>query len=428
MSNSYAVRTLVFSSGERFPILVNRAIGEPLFEPTIYSLTELRAANKASNTIEQSLRSILVFLVFLDLRRIDLDARMRQGKVLQLGEIDDLVRLCGLPVERLLTLRSERTEDKPVRIASIEKFRMHRQAAAQPKVSSASSANRIRVISKYLDWLVLERLSRQDIEGGLYTALMSAGERTKSALTARVSSTGGRNTIGQREGPGPDVMARLYEVIAQESPDNPWIGDHAKKRNELAIRWLFELGLRRGELLNIKVDPDINFTREVVTIARRADDPADPRRNQPKVKTRDRKLPLSRELSTMTHDYVTKVRHKLNGARKHAFLFVADKTGKPLSMSALNKTFVVLRKKCPGLPDNFSPHVGRHHCNDAFSETVDKQGISEADEIKLRSYQMGWSETSGTAAIYTRRHTREKAQKVSLKTQADQAKGMKSDE
>jgi integrase len=223
-------------------------------------------------------------------------------------------------------------------------------------------------------------------------------------------------------------MARLREVIAPESPDNPWISDHAKKRNELAIRWIFELGLRRGELLNIKVDPDINFTREEVTIARRADDPEDPRRNQPRVKTRDRKLPLSRELCAMTNHYVIKVRSKLSGARKHAFLFVADKTGKPLSMSALNKSFVVLRKKCPGLPDTLSPHVGRHSWNDGFSKTMDEQRISEADEKKLRSYQMGWSETSGTAAIYTRRHTREKAQKVSLKMQADQAKGVKNDE
>ncbi len=39
-----------------------------------------------------------------------------------------------------------------------------------------------------------------------------------------------------------------------------------------------------------------------------------------------------------------------------------------------------------------------------FSEKVDEQGISEAEEEKLRSNLMGWAEGSGTSKTYTQRH------------------------
>ena len=92
-------------------------------------------------------------------------------------------------------------------------------------------------------------------------------------------------------------------------------------------------------------------------------------------------------------------------------------TGQPISLPALNKIFKVLRIKCPNLPDSLCPHVMRHTWNDRFSEEMDKRQTQEESEKKWRSYLMGWSETSGTAATYTRRHTRKKAQKVSLAMQ-----------
>lgn len=93
-----------------------------------------------------------------------------------------------------------------------------------------------------------------------------------------------------------------------------------------------------------------------------------------------------------------------------------------MSLPALNKVFNVLREKCPELPTSLSPHVMRHSWNDRFSEEMDKRQTAEESEKKIRSYLMGWSETSSTAATYTRRHTRKKAQEVSLKMQ-EQIKG-----
>jgi integrase len=183
------------------------------------------------------------------------------------------------------------------------------------------------------------------------------------------------------------------------------------------VRWLLTLGIRRGELLGVRVS-DLNFQTNEVLIARRADDPEDPRANEPNTKTRDRLLSLEEDLAVLTRRYVTGARRRIEGARRHDYVFVANGTGAPLSLSGLNKIFVVLRTKCPSLPDELSPHVFRHTWNDEFSAVMDKRQVSEETEKKIRARLMGWSETSGTAATYTRRHTDRKAKEASLALQA----------
>jgi len=174
--------------------------------------------------------------------------------------------------------------------------------------------------------------------------------------------------------------------------------------------------MRRGELLNIRI-PDLNFQKNTVVIARRADDSSDPRVNQPKVKTRGREIPLSTGLVEKTNAYIFNQRSKIRGARRHNFLFVSSVDGAPMSIPALNKLFNVLSNSLPALDEKIFPHIFRHTWNDRFSEEMDKNKVSEDDEKKARSFLMGWSETSGTAATYTRRHICKKAQAASLQLQ-----------
>lgn len=79
--NPYAVKTIVLSSGERLPVLMALATGAALFEPSVYVLSEIRATNRASNTIDQVLRAIMVLQLFLDSSQIDIEQRIREGKL-----------------------------------------------------------------------------------------------------------------------------------------------------------------------------------------------------------------------------------------------------------------------------------------------------------------------------------------------------------
>ncbi|WP_454730866.1 MULTISPECIES: tyrosine-type recombinase/integrase [Cupriavidus] len=420
MTNPYAVRTLRLSSGERLPVLIDTRVGAPLFEPTIYSLTQLRGRNLAANTIEQSLRHIMLLLLFLEKEGIDIEARFQEGRIADLAEIESLANACSLCLADMIAAGNQKAEAgaKPSRVQSLERLRQLRTNARPKMVVAESAANRVRGIADYVSWLAKAHLLKLHASSSRFQAFESARQMVIETLLARAPDHRSRNVVSAREGLPRETATRLLSVTARSSPENPWAGKFAKLRNELVFRWLYSFGLRRGELLNVKVS-DIDFRKETVTIVRRADAPEDPRNEQPTVKTRDRVLPISPDLCRLTHDYVIHARRHLVGARKHEYLFVADKTGAPMSLSALNKCFAFLRTHIPELPDDLSPHVLRHTWNDNFSQAMDQMKTPEADEQKMRSFLMGWSETSGTAVNYTRRHVRQRANEVSLQLQSE---------
>lgn len=45
---------------------------------------------------------------------------------------------------------------------------------------------------------------------------------------------------------------------------------------------------------------------------------------------------------------------------------------------------------------------------------MERNNISEAEEKKIRSYLMGWSETSNSAETYTKRYTQQRGNEVIL--------------
>lgn len=419
MGCRYAVRTVVLESGERLPLLLDYGTGIPLFEPTLYALTELRARSRASATIQQALRSVLALYKFLDARSINLDARLTEGRLLQLSEIDDLARECRFPIEVLGASGDADPIPAPSarlsRLPSLEKFRM-RSPPPLPEIDASSAALRLRYIRAYLGWLAAYRLQRIDRSEPRHAALASESELAVRALGQRIPSTVQKDFVGERVGLSAESQARLNQVIASSSPENPWTSEHARERNELIVRWLQNLGLRRGELLGIRI-PNIDFQTNEVRITRRADDPNDPRVRQPNTKTRGRLLPLDEDLVQLTRHYILNARRQFEGARRHDFLFVANGTGAPLTHAAVDRVFTTLRQKCPDLPDDLTPHVLRHTWNDCFSEVMDENRVSEETEQKMRARLMGWSETSTTAATYTKRHVQRRAHEVALKLQ-----------
>lgn len=383
----------------------------------VFVLTELRARNRASSTIENTLRALMVFHVFLEQRGIDLERRMSSGRILGLDEIEDLVRVCRLQVEDVDDAGSEdRISGLHSSAVSLERYRSRRIVQERKEIVPAFSATRLRCIRDYLKWAAVNRMSRLDGNNEMRLALDAAMWFLVEGIEARLPPAESRGGLNGREGLEPEVVSELLRVIQADSPDNPWHDEHSRRRNELIVLWLYYLGLRRGELLGVRVS-DIDFRKGTVVIARRADDKNDPRKRQPNAKTRAREIPLASDLLEKTSDYVITFRAKLSGARKHEFLFVTSDTGRPMSIPAFSKIFVVLREKCQSLPRNLFAHLLRHTWNDRFSEEMDRRGVAEEIEKKTRSYLMGWSETSGSAATYTRRHIRKKAEQASLSMQ-----------
>ena len=235
MNCRYRIKTVVTPSGERLPILLGRN-GLPIFEPTVFSLSEVRSRNRASNTIDSYLRSVMVFLLFLELRRIDLEERMSDGRFLVLGEIEDLVRVCRWPIEKIYTMLDEAfvsSRQIESSIVSFEKLRMKSSRHVYVEIDPSSAATRLRNIRDYIRWLVSVRMSKHGISAALRMALESSAQNTTHAIDVRLPS-GFFNASGydQREGLEPHVVQQMLEVMKPHSQANPWQGEHAQYRNE----------------------------------------------------------------------------------------------------------------------------------------------------------------------------------------------------
>jgi len=415
--NPYVVKMTMFQTGERLPVLCDRLTGLPLFEPTLFSLTQLRGRNRSTSTIQQALRSIMVLYLMLDRLGIDLKKRLGEGQLLDLGEIEELVRACRLSLKSNLQFLHRNADLTASKLIKIEPIRARtRNHLAGEEVDASTAAIRVHYCRDYLDWCVTHQLLKIRHSNELFLGLQRTAGVVIKALEERVPQRTRRATVYKRQGLGEAALERLKAVIVPSSPDNPWKGQHARERNYVIINWLLFLGIRRGELLGVRIS-DINFQSNEVLIARRADDQNDPRRFQPNTKTNDRLLALDENLTALTQRYILFARKNIKGACRHQYLFVANGSGTPMTLAAINKIFATLRTKCPDLPESLSPHVLRHTWNDQFSALIDSQRISAEVEQKIRSRLMGWSETSGTAAIYTRRHIQKKAVDVSLNLQ-----------
>lgn len=418
MAERYTIRTSVSGSGERFPLLVDFHTGIPLFDPTVFTLTEFRARNRASATIEQVLRSLKVFLLFCDKYQIDLVERMLEGRLLELGELDALVQLCRLPMSDIET-QIDASSPRPVsEVVSLESYRAKAKKGLT-EVAGDSAGVRIRYIRQFIGWLADRCLLSWNAQHPSRSALLNARGIVIPGLAARIPAGKGRNKTRSRRALDEATQERLWQIVDVSSSENPWEGRHARIRNELIVRWFMGLGVRRGELLGVRIT-DVDFRANEVFIARRADDPNDPRVHQPNAKTTDRLLPISDDLAQRTRKYILEERRRFSKARRHAFLYVAN-GGAPLSLRGLNKIFEVLCIKHPELPDIF-PHLFRHTNNYNFSKLADEQGMDPEKEKKTRSHLMGWSETSGTAETYTRREIERKARDASLQLQNKMAK------
>ncbi|WP_223899233.1 site-specific integrase [Sulfurovum sp. TSL1] len=343
------------------------------------------------------------------LEGIDLKKRLQKGMILHLHEIESLCDTCKLPLKEICAdIAVPQKSKQSINTRSLEKFRSTTSKKQIITISSDATGNRIRVIRNFLVWMAnihMAKLPEQDMR---FMLLKDAKDFLESTLNSRIPGTSHNSSENAPMGLSEEAIAKLFEVIDRGSPYNPWTNNFTKIRNELLILWLYQFGIRRSELLGLKIS-DLDFRSETFNIVRRPDDPEDPRLNQPTQKTHGRKIAMPKKIVRLTLDYITKHRTVLAKANKHEFLFVASKTGAAMSLDTVNKVFSKLKKTYPDIFANLTPHILRHTWNDNFSALMDERNESEAKEQKMRSYLMGWDETSGSAETYTKRHVQRKA-------------------
>ncbi len=368
--------------------------------------------------MEQALRGAMFIHLFCWRYSIDLTERVKAGTFFDVGELDALVADAFRPFTRLRTAKVV-SKRKFSSLKSRSAARLLRRLPTTVRVSTlASETTRIRLhyATSYLKWLG----ERQKLR------LQNGGAGTKEdILTAHEYGVRLIDVIEQIEERAPAISrkgrislefeqrVRLMAVLDPNSQENPWSDPFVRLRNWVIVCWLLGTGMRRGELLGLRVR-DFNRGQAYCEIKRRHDDKHDMRRRQPNTKTLERLAPLDGVLTDLGEQYLG-ARKKIEAARKHGILFVAE-DGKPLSDSAITGMFALLRERHPDLGP-VSAHVLRHQWNEDFSAYADTVGMGPDEEVRERCWLMGWSPTSKMPGHYLKRRTKAKADEHSKEMQ-----------
>lgn len=401
MGSDLSVRMLVMASGERHSLIVESVTGIPIYSPNLYLTCRIRNASKSHASVAAAAGCLVILLRFCAYAKIDLAQRFHHQHYLEEHELFHYRDYCTYKFDRWGNYNQ--TFADPYQQIVKEKRR----------VTGATLHRRLSFSADYLGWFARQHIVAPQREPPRLQGMV------EMLLNSRPSPKGRNSNLVDRC-MSESAYASLHESIDINSSKNPF-GYRVRGRNRLMILLEDQLGIRCGELLNIRIS-DIDFLSNKLTIIRRADQKDDTRSLQPLVKTNDRELPVASWLVSEIHNYILLDRSKVRGAKKCPYLFVTYKAGptqgQALSVSAYKKMWSVLQL-CSAQLKDVTGHMLRHTWNYRFSESNDsgEYDLTEAQQEAARSRLMGWKEGSGTARTYNRRFIEKIANEASVDLQ-----------
>lgn len=418
MEGLLKVKPTLLRGGERFPVVTSES-GMPIYYPNIYLVSELRRQNNQFYTLQSAAGAINVLRRWEILSGIEIVDRMTRGSFLEDFELDSLTdalwRTCDF-LDEQIEIRQDSPSGKVRSLAAYRRKHSLKDKDATAHVKAGTFSVRAVYVAGYLKFLGGVAVKAAAGDASKRVALQQELERVVASIYVSIPEGHGNAEMQyHRLGLSYEMEAVLREVIEPGHRLNPW-SEGTQLRNSMIIKILLGIGIRRGELLNLRID-DIDFRTNKIFIRRLPDNREDPRLCEPNVKTLPRMLTITDSLADVIHDYIVNERRNYRYARKHDFLVVSTDDGSPLSLSGLNTVFAAVRANVPGIPLNFGPHICRHTWNDRYSDFCDEKKISEEKERKTRCKIMGWKPGSRMAEVYTKRSSQEAVDKMMLAQQ-----------
>lgn len=424
MGSKYHVRTIKVSNGTRRAMLCERATGFPLFYPTLYLTTRVYLAGGEYNTQKGHLGAILFLYVWCDRNKIQLEKSFGKGIFLNLDQIERLNSEIRYDLRYYLddpfdTLTDSSSTHKQSR-ARPNRHKPRRKSVIVVNNKEGTTTIKLTYVKLYLDWLANEFILRTSARELSHSSMLQA---KKIMIDAIAAHSPGKGDSKLRRGLKSEERRRFLDVVHPKSASNPFKADFIRLRNQLICHLLFNFGPRRGETLLIKkgdIEWNLGGDYPTLNLQDHPLDPTDSRRVRPQFKTKERQLPLARNIARLIKNYL-KERDKITGATSHGYLIVS-REGAPLSLSSLDSIFLGL-STLEGLPDDLSAHILRYTWNDMFSEKADLKIASGEwtveDEKRIRRWHQGWTDDSLMPMRYARRHLEEKANALSIEMQED---------
>jgi len=293
---TFSIKEIRLVDGSRMKLLLKNCV--PDYWPSLYVLTNMR--NRSPNTQQRFLSDIIFFFTWLDIEKINIEHRLKNrpnSQYLTDVELSKFVRKVNF---------TKFTLDK-----LLYKSSLHPTAYRQ--VSASHAESRMITVKNYLCF-IYENLGQVDENNYQISNLIK-----RINLNIKISKPTWKRKLIQPKRLNSEQEYVLLTSLHPDSDNNPWPKSEIYRvRNFLVILLLFDLGIRRGELLGIKLS-DIDFRKNRVQIIHRPNDPDDPRLIEPLIKTNERSLPVSEALMAIINLYIN-YRGCYKHSKKHPYL------------------------------------------------------------------------------------------------------------
>lgn len=400
----YKLTRVMLSDGERRSYLIDERGLEDDYS-ALFVLATIRKPGLSVASQEAALGAVNVLAGFCKEQKIDLISRFRSG-------------------EYLTDFETEALSDFAQQNFGAE-FKRHQKAAALgkvrrghayklPHVARPTHFKRITHIAAFADWLAKYLLT-----GSSRDRLQAIKAMNDDIIRFRINSAPPRDDFEEDDFTSHD-NALLNSLIEPGAQGNPFTVD-VQLRNFLLVDLFRKLGVRLGEVLNVKVR-DVDQVKRTVTVRRRHDAKDDPRVDQPLVKGDGRAIPISQELTESIMRYVN-ARRKVPGALKHGYLLVTHKScptlGAPMTKAAAREVFQTLIGADKRL-DHLRAHQLRHFFNNELAHVQQESGTdanSQDVHRRVRNHIGGRKAHSAVDATYTTIETKRQARVAVLGVQ-----------
>lgn len=315
-------------SGERLPLLVESSTWIPPRMAMRWTLLE-RRKHTQSSTLAADLRVLGKLYTWATLQQIDLDHFLGDGQVLNALQIKSLISY----------YRGYRSSEKSDSLQEV---------INDSALSAASFDHHVSITQSFLIWVLRNTFDPDRGSLGSFEELEGACAQIAYLFHSELLNP----PSSQRLEPLTDqeVKAIRKAIGPKELESGPWIfpkpgfSQATRLRNWLMFEMVLGLGLRRGELLKLRLDGIPRGNHQHVEVVRLPDDPLDSRRREPAVKTAERAIPTNKLIHRALRAYLT-LRPPLGRvAGKSPYLFTT-RTGDPVSIDMANDIIAAIGKQ-----------------------------------------------------------------------------------
>ena len=219
-----AIRHIQFRQGERHKLLVDAQTGIPLYYPSLFITTQVRAGGASVSTVQASLTALKVLYAWQTDQGINLEVLFASGKVLRLEEITSLVGFSA----RMLR------EERPQKAYKVVRMRLKAGRAVTSNISNVAAQtqfSRLSTIGKYLGFLA------ETLRVGRPSCLANTpvSEMVERINAYRPNTTQLTAVDRDEKGLDPKVVDDVLEYLRPGHPQNPFTDQTVQQRNHLRV-------------------------------------------------------------------------------------------------------------------------------------------------------------------------------------------------